>query len=214
MARREGRDLGRARRAAPRTTSAARSSRPRPDEDAAQEAIDRAVEGSEKTFSERTYEDVDYQASARERGRASSRTSRSPAPSPSSSSTSTPSRATAWTRTTASARRPATLEDDRLGTFYFDVKTLIDQALREDPEAAQQLEQAKRLFPFDKLGPVAGAFLADGERLAIDTAADVPEGAAAGGLGALVGRQPTPLVGELPGEAWVAARLRRSSASR
>ena len=68
------------------------------------------------------------------------------------------------------------LDDDRLGTFYVDVKALIDQAaLREDPEAAQQLEQVKRLFPVDKIGPVAGAFVADGDG-SPSTPDRVPEG--------------------------------------
>jgi len=54
------------------------------------------------------------------------------------------------------------------------------------------------------VGPVAGQFLADGERLAVDAAADVPEDSAAGGLGALTGGGATPLLGELPGDSWAA----------
>ena len=173
------------------------------DEDAAQEAIDRAIESSEKTFSERSYKDVDYKASPDSavgivEGFAVAGTE------PEFKKTIDAVKGDGLDSDDRFRKATDTLEEDRLGTFYFDAKTLIDQALREDPDAAQQLEQLKQVFPVDKLGPVAGAFVADGERLAIDTAVTVPEGAFSGGLGALVGGKPTPLVGELPGEAWVA----------
>ena len=61
------------------------------------------------------------------------------------------------------------LPDERLASFYFDVKTLFEQALKADPDTAQQLEQLKSALPFDKLGPVTGGFTADGDKLALDT---------------------------------------------
>ena len=169
------------------------------DEEAAQAAIDRAVSDSDKTFSERTYKDVSYKASSDSaagivEGFAVFGTEAE------------------FKRTVDAAKGDGLdsderfqkamdrLEDDRLGSFYLDVKAVIDQAAREDPDAAQQLEQAKRLFPFDRLGPVAGAFLANGDRLAVDAAAEIPENALPGG----VGGGTTPLVGELPGDTWVA----------
>ena len=173
------------------------------DTEAAQAAIDRAVKGSEKSFTKRSYEGVDYQAS--EKGAAGIV-----------EDFAVFGTEAEFKRTVDAAKgdglasddrfRKATdgLEDDRLGTFYFDVKTLLDQAARQDPEAAQQLEQAKRLFPFDKVGPVAGEFLADGERLAVNAAADVPEGSAAGSLGAITSGGATPLLGELPADSWAA----------
>jgi hypothetical protein len=170
------------------------------DEEEARAALDRAVEGSDESFSERTYEDVDYRASAESavgvvEGFAVIGTEPE------------------FKRTVdavkgdgldSSDRFQAALEDleeERLGTFYVDVKAVVDQAARQDPEAAEQLQQARRVFPFDRIGPVAGAFMADGERLAVDTVTDVPEGTLPGGLG---GEGSTPLVGELPGDAWLA----------
>ena len=169
------------------------------DEEAAQAAIDRAVSDSDKTFSERTYKDVSYKASTDSaagivEGFAVFGTEAE------------------FKRTVDAAKGDGLdsdepyqkamdrLEEDRLGSFYFDVKAVIDQAAREDPDSAQQLEQAKRLFPFDKLGPVAGAFVANGDRLAVDAAAEIPESALPGG----VGGGTTPLFGELPGDSWVA----------
>ena len=173
------------------------------DEEAAQAAIDRAVKGSEKPFAKRSYKDFDYQASEKSAvGVVDDFVVAGTEPE--------------FKRTVDAIEgdglaeedryRRATdgLADDRLGTFYFDVKTLLDQAARQDPEAAQHLEQAKRLFPFDKVGPVAGEFLADGERLAVNAAAEVPEGSAAGSLGAITSGGTTPLLGELPGDSWAA----------
>ena len=96
------------------------------------------------------------------------------------------------------------LDDERLGTFYVDMKAILDEAVRRDPEVGQQLEQARQLFPLDQVGPITGQFLADGERLAVDVSAQVPEDTLPGGLGALTGGGSTPLLGELPGDSWLA----------
>ena len=70
------------------------------------------------------------------------------------------------------------LDDNRLASAYVDFKTLLQAALREDPEAAQQFEQVKRLFPVDKIGSIAAGFVADGDKLAVDTPdASIPEDA-------------------------------------
>lgn len=97
------------------------------------------------------------------------------------------------------------LSDSRLGHFYLDVGPFVEAALRADPKARGQADQIRALFPYDKLGPVAGAFLADGDRLALDT---VMTGEGAGVLksfGLLTATGTTPLLAELPGDAWAAA---------
>jgi hypothetical protein len=173
------------------------------DEDAAQAAIDRAVEGSEKTFSERTYKDVDYQASSDGaaglvEGFAVFGTE------PEFKQTVDAVKGDGLDSDDRFQKAMDGLEDDRLGSFYVDVKALLDAAMRQDPEAAAQFEQAKRLIAFDKIGSLAGSFVADGDRLVVDATAQVPEDAFPAGMGALVSGGATPLLGELPGDSWAA----------
>jgi hypothetical protein len=173
------------------------------DEDAARSALDRAIEGSDETFGKRSYKDVDYQASSESavglvEGFAVLGTEAE------------------FKKSVDAAKGDGLdsddrfqkaidgLEDDRLGSFYVDVKSLIDTAARQDPQSAAQLEQAKRVFPFDKIGAVAGALMADGDRIAVDATAQVPEDAFPAGLGSLYAGGATPLLGELPGDSWVA----------
>jgi Protein of unknown function (DUF3352) len=173
------------------------------DEDEAQSALDRSVEGSDETFRKRTYKDVDYQASTDSavglvEGFAVFGTE------PEFKKTVDAVKGDGLESDKRFQKAMDGLEDDRLGTFYVDAKSLYDAAIRQDPEAAQQLEQAKRLFDFEKIGAVAGAFMADGDRLAVDATAEIPEGAFPAGLGALANGGSTPLLGELPGDSWVA----------
>jgi len=177
------------------------------DEDAAQAAIDRAVDGSDKTFSERTYKDVTYQASTDSaagivEGFAVFGTE------PEFKKTVDTAKGDGLASDDRFEKAMDGLEDDRLGSFYFDVRTLVDQASRRRSVDARELEQFKRFFPLDEIGPVAGAFMANRSRLAVDAMADVPEGALPGGLGAVTAGGSTPLLGELPGElpgdAWLA----------
>jgi Protein of unknown function (DUF3352) len=84
------------------------------------------------------------------------------------------------------------LPDDRLAHFWADTAGLLDSAMRRHGE----LSQLRGLVPIDDLPPVAGAFLADGDRVALEVRSD-------GDLG--VEAHSTPLVGELPGDAWAAA---------
>ena len=172
------------------------------DEDEAQSALDRAVESSDKTFSDRTYKDVDYKASTDSaiglvEGFAVAGTE------PEFKKTVDAVKGDGLDSDDRFQKAMDGLEDDRLGSFYADVQALMDTAARQDPEAAQQLEQAKRIFPFDKIGSVAGALKANGDRIAVDATAQVPEDAFAG-LGSLYAGGATPLLGELPGESWVA----------
>jgi hypothetical protein len=96
------------------------------------------------------------------------------------------------------------LDDDRIGQFSIDLKPFIAQALKADPQAARQLEQFRSIFPIDKLDPVAGALLADGDRIAFDTFTHGQGVKAMKAFGSLTGTGSTPLLGELPGDAWVA----------
>jgi hypothetical protein len=96
------------------------------------------------------------------------------------------------------------LADNRIGQFYVDLKPFMEQALRSDPQAKGQLEQLRAIFPIDKLEPVAGALLADGNRIAIDSITRGKGVASLKALGPLTGTGSTPLLGELPGDAWLA----------
>jgi hypothetical protein len=96
------------------------------------------------------------------------------------------------------------LDDNRIGSFYVDLKPFLEQALKSDPNAAGALEQIRAIFPVDKLEPLGGALLANGDRIAFDTVMRGPGVSALGSLGPLFGTGGTPLVAELPGDAWAA----------
>ncbi len=99
------------------------------------------------------------------------------------------------------------LDDDSLGHYFVDPRPLLDAALRQDPASAAQLEQVKSVLPFDKLGPVTGAFEADGEGMAVDTVmTGVPEGPFRD-LAKLYSGSGTELLAGLPGDAWGAMAL-------
>src|SRR5919108_5831810 len=69
------------------------------------------------------------------------------------------------------------LDENRLGHFYFDIAPLVDAAARQDPTGAREYEQFKAFFPIQKLGPVRGAFTADGDGMALDSVVTgVPDG--------------------------------------
>jgi hypothetical protein len=90
------------------------------------------------------------------------------------------------------------LEEERLGHFYADARRLTELVAESDPEGSQA---ARALIPFDRLPPVAGAFMADGSRLALDVRGELPRGSGRQ-LGALVGVGGTPLLEELPAYSW------------
>ena len=96
------------------------------------------------------------------------------------------------------------LEEERLGHFFVDTKPFVEQALKSDPGAAGQLEQIRAIFPIDKLEPLSGALLADGDRIAFDTLMRGPGVKSLQAFGPLFGTGETPLVSELPGDAWFA----------
>jgi Protein of unknown function (DUF3352) len=96
------------------------------------------------------------------------------------------------------------LDDDRIGFFYIDLKPVFEQAIKADPDAAQQAQQLRAIFPVDKLEPMGGALLANGDRIAFDTLMSGPGVNALRVFAPFLGTGETPLVKELPGDAWVA----------
>jgi Protein of unknown function (DUF3352) len=94
------------------------------------------------------------------------------------------------------------LDEERLGHYYVDVAPLVEVAKKQDPAAAEQLRQFEGMFPLDELGPVTGAFTADGDGLTLDTiVTGIPEGPLRN-LAALWSGGETELLGALPGDAW------------
>jgi hypothetical protein len=94
------------------------------------------------------------------------------------------------------------IADSSLAHYYVDTRSLVDVALKQDPEAAAQFEQFKAYLPIDKLGPVTGAFEANGDGMSLDTVlTGVPEGPFRQ-LASLWAGGESDLLGELPGQAW------------
>jgi hypothetical protein len=80
---------------------------------------------------------------------------------------------------------------------------------QDDPEAARQLEQFESLFQFDKLGPTAVSFEANGDGLVFDgVMTGLPEGPLRE-LATLTAFGGTELLGDLPADAWGAYALPR-----
>jgi Protein of unknown function (DUF3352) len=94
------------------------------------------------------------------------------------------------------------LADDRLAHFYVDMRTILELAAQQDPATAESLRQFESLIPFDRLPPLTGAFLANGERLALDIGMTVPNQDVLRSLGAFTSVAGSPLVRELPGDSW------------
>jgi hypothetical protein len=94
------------------------------------------------------------------------------------------------------------LEEKRLGHYFLDVSPLLDAAVKRDPETAQDLERFQAIVPADKLGPITGAFTADGDGMALDTVVTgVPDGVFRK-LAQLWAGGASDLMGDLPGDAW------------
>jgi Protein of unknown function (DUF3352) len=97
----------------------------------------------------------------------------------------------------------ADLEDSRLAHFFLEPRAIFQLAEREDPESAQALRRLESFIPFDRLPAVTGAFMANGDRIALDAGARLPEDQAVRDLGVFVGGR-TDLIRELPGDSWAA----------
>ena len=94
------------------------------------------------------------------------------------------------------------LPSDRLAHYFLDLKSLMDAALRADPETSGQLGIFQGVFTSAFAGsPQAGAFTADGDRLALETVMRGDSGPAAK-LYSLSGLAASPLLAELPADAW------------
>ena len=81
---------------------------------------------------------------------------------------------------------------------------MIEQSLEANPQAAGQLEQLRSVFPVDRLEPIGGALVADGDRIAFESLMRGDGVDALKAFGPLTGTGTTPLLGELPGDSWVA----------
>jgi Protein of unknown function (DUF3352) len=91
------------------------------------------------------------------------------------------------------------LEDDRLAHFWVDTPAVIQRAQAMDGGA--RTDQLSALLPLDDLPPIAGSFAADGERLVVETKLRGADRS----FGPLLAGGSTPLLQELPGDAWAAA---------
>ena len=173
------------------------------DEDEARAALDRAVKGSGKPFSARTYKDVRYQVN--DEGGAAAVTGDfvvlgSEAELKRTLDVLDGGRALAGDDRYKKALEP--LAGDRLGTAYFDLKALFAAAAAQNPAASAQFQQLNRIVPMNALGPLAVGFTADGDRLAAESAF--------GGIKAYrdrFGAGSAPLIQGLPGDSWLAVGL-------
>jgi len=95
------------------------------------------------------------------------------------------------------------LDDERLAHFYMDLRTLFRLAVQSEPDD-EGIQNFQQLVPIDKLPPVVGSFQANGERLALDVAVRADNLKSMGPLAAGWGGGSTPLLKELPGDAWAA----------
>src|SRR4029078_1587388 len=61
------------------------------------------------------------------------------------------------------------LEDDRLASFYLDLRSFMKLAMESSPSDANA-QAFQQLLSIDKLPPIVGSFQANGERLALESA--------------------------------------------
>ena len=172
------------------------------DEDAAREALDRAIASSGETFAERSYNGVDYKAGPGGNAIAVAEGFAMLGTEPELKRTIDALEGDSLAEADRYGEAIGELPDERLAHFFADSKALVDAALRADPEAAAQFEQFRGLVPVDRLGPVAGSFSADGSRLAAEAVTSAEAGGLLRRFGAFTGTGSTPLLGELPGDAW------------
>ena len=96
------------------------------------------------------------------------------------------------------------LDDDRLGHYYVDITRLVDAGLSEDVEGTQGFRRFNALFPVERLGPITGAFIADGDAMVLDSElTDVPDGPLREAARLWSGGT-NELMAKLPGDAWAA----------
>lgn len=90
------------------------------------------------------------------------------------------------------------LDEERLAHVWVDSPGLFELARERDPE----LNQLGALVPFDEMPPVAASFAANGDALTVETQV---RGIDRSGFAPLLSSGGTPLLQELPGDAWFAA---------
>lgn len=95
-------------------------------------------------------------------------------------------------------------DNNRLGTFYFDIRSLINAGLAANPSERQNFDQFRRIFPIDQIGPIVGSLEANGTRLKLASTVQGQGAEALSRLGLLTGAGSTKLIGEVPGESWAA----------
>lgn len=88
------------------------------------------------------------------------------------------------------------LDDERLAHLWLDLRGLFALARERDPE----LDRLSALVPLDDMPPLTASFSADGDALTVESQL---RGIDRGGFGPLLSGG-TPLVQELPGDAWLA----------
>ena len=93
------------------------------------------------------------------------------------------------------------LEDERLAHFWADTPALIELGAAQDAEARAHLGRLSALLPLDELPPIAGSFVADGDRLALEVQVRSADSLS---FGPLLASGSTPLLQELPGDTWAA----------
>ena len=93
------------------------------------------------------------------------------------------------------------VSEDRIASFYVDQRKLFEQVLAATPGGDAQTLGA--VIDPKQLTPVAGALVADGERVAVESVGSTGGNALVNQLTALSGES-TELLGELPADAWVA----------
>jgi hypothetical protein len=91
------------------------------------------------------------------------------------------------------------LPPDRVASWFVDPKPLIEAAMAADPKAGAGLGPLTGLLT-SQMAPQTGALWADGDRIVAESLS--PSSGLAGVLGALAGAAASPLLKELPGDAW------------
>jgi hypothetical protein len=94
------------------------------------------------------------------------------------------------------------LDDGRLAHLYLDLARVVRLSMQREPGGEEQLRQIETLVPLDRLGPLMASFSADADRLTVDARMDAKRSGALGALGSLSSGGGTPLLKELPGDAW------------
>jgi hypothetical protein len=167
------------------------------DTDAAREALERRLQAHGQTLTERSHRGVDYVVNSDGVGAAVIDEFAAVGREADLKRTIDASEGDSLAESDTYTDAVKVLEDDRLATFWVDMRGALELAMRSDPE----LEQLRAVVPLDDLPALVGGFAANGERLSLETTA---RGGRDLGLGSLFAGGGTPLLQELPGDTWAA----------